>query len=182
MAVLSSAKNRVAGKFHQQNNFDIMKTRIRCLAMITWGAALPLACVIAACGVAGCKSASPSQFIAPRVEGRVLDAQTRQPIAGVSVRRINRGADAPSGETLKGAEVMAQTPDVRTGNDGAFALASDRNLRLFSRSGWFTVTIGFKHAAYASFTTNYTRANATNTPAGEPLVKAGDILLVRLSR
>ena len=150
--------------------------------MITWGAALPLGCVIAACVVAGCKSTSPSQYISPRVEGRVLDAQSRQPIGGVIVRRVKPGAEAATGEVPKGAQAMAQAPDVRTGKDGAFTLASDRSLQLFRRSGWYSVAISFKHAGYASFMTNYTRANATNTPGGEPLVRTGDILLVPLSR
>ena len=159
-----------------------MKTMLRYLTGIASVDALMFGCVIAAGVVAGCQSASPSQYISPRVEGRVLDAQTRQPIGGVTVRRVNPGTDAATGEVPKGAQAIAQAPDVRTGNDGAFALASERNLQLFSRSGWFTVTIGFKHAAYASFTTNYMPANATPTTSGEPLVKSGDILLVPLSR
>lgn len=147
-----------------------------------WNSALRFAGVIAACVVAGCHSTSPSQYIAPRVEGRVLDARSHQPIGGVTVRRIDPGADVATGEVPKGAQALAQAPDVRTGDDGAFTLASDRNLQLFQRSGWYSITISFKNAGYVSFTTHYTRANATNTPGGEPLVKTGDILLVPLSR
>ena len=132
--------------------------------------------------LAGCATHSPSQYISPRVEGRVLDARSHQPIGGVTVRRIDPGAEVAPGEIPKGAQAMAQAPDVRTGKDGAFVLASDRSLQLFQRSGWFSVTISFKHVGYASFMTNYTLASATNTPGGEPLVKAGDIPLVPLSR
>jgi len=147
-----------------------------------WKCALLPGVLMAAFALAGCKSASPSKYISPRVEGRVLDAQSHQPIGGVTVRRINPGAEVATGEVRKGAEAMAQTPDVRTGKDGAFTLASDRSLQLFGRSGWYSVTISFKHSGYASFTTNYTPANATPTAGREPLVKAGDILLVPLSR
>ena len=182
MAVLCSTESRVAGKFHRQNNFNNMKTRIRCLAMFAWGAALLVGCVIATGIITGCQSTSPSQYIAPRVEGRVLDAQSRQPLGGVTVRRVNPGAEAATGEVPKGAQAIAQAPDIRSGNDGAFALASDRSLQLFRRSGWYSVAISFKHAGYASFMTNYTRANATNTSGREPLVRTGDILLVPLSR
>lgn len=141
-----------------------------------------LGCVLAACIVAGCKSTSPSQYIAPRVEGRVLDAQTRQPIAGVTVQKINSGSEVAAGEIPKGAQAMQQAPYVRTGNDGAFALASKRNLELFGRSRWYSVTISFKHSGYTSFMTNYTPSSATPTASGEPLVKTGDVLLVPISR
>jgi hypothetical protein len=116
------------------------------------------------------------------VDGRVLDAQTRQPIGDVMVRRINPSDEAAPGEISKGATALKQAPSVRTGNAGAFTLACERNLELFGRSSWYSVTISFKHAGYVSFTTNYTPANTTSTASGEPLVKAGDILLVPLSR
>src|SRR5436190_1784228 len=118
--------------------------------------ALPIGCVIAACIVAGCKSTSPSRYVAPRVEGRVLDAQTQQPIRGVTVRRIDPGAEAAPGEIPKGATALEQAPSVRTGRDGAFKLASKRNLELFGRSSWYSVALSFKHGDYVSFTTNYT--------------------------
>jgi len=92
------------------------------------------------------------------------------------------GAEPAPGEIPRGAQGLEQGPEVRTGNDGAFALASQRNLQLFRRSGWYSVAISFKHAGYGPFMTNYTPAHAIKTPGGEPLVKAGDILLTPLSR
>jgi hypothetical protein len=139
-------------------------------------------CVLAVGVVAGCKSTSPSQYIAPRVEGRVLDAQTRQPIGGVTVQKVNPGSEVAAGEIPKGAQAMQQTPYVRTKSDGTFTLVSKRNLELFGRSSWYSVTISFKHPRYASFMTNFTPASATPTASGEPLVKTGDLLLSRLSR
>jgi len=141
-----------------------------------------IGCVLAVCVVAGCKSTSPSQYIAPRVEGRVLDAQTRQPIGGVTVQKINPGSDPAPGEIPKGAQALQQTPYVRTRSDGAFTLASKRNLEFFGRSSWYSLTISFRHSGYASFMTNYTPSSATATTSGEPLVKTGDVLLVPISR
>ena len=132
--------------------------------------------------VAGCKSTSPSQYTAPRVEGRVLDAQTRQPLGSVTVRRIDPDAASATRQVPKGGQSMRQAPDVRTRPDGAFALDSERDLTLFRNSSWYSVTLSFAHAGYASFTTNYTPANAFTTPEGEPQVNTGDILLVPLPR
>lgn len=151
----------------------------RCLTWIAPAAALPISWLLAASLIMGCKSSSnsPSRYVAPRVEGRVLDAQTRQPIGGVSVRRIDPDTDVGAGEIPKGALALEQSLDIRTRKDGSFVVASKRDLELFGRSSWYSVAINFKHPGYASFTTNYTPANATPTPSGEPLVKAGDILL-----
>jgi len=145
-----------------------------------WRAAVLLGVV--AVGGGGCKSSSLSQYIAPRIEGRTVDARTRQPLAGVTVHRVVPGEEAAPGDTLKGGQSMEQSPDVRTKGDGTFALASERDLELFQRSGWYSVTLRFQHVGYASFTTNFTPAQATQTAGGEPLVKAGDIPLVPLSR
>jgi len=145
-------------------------------------AALVFGWLLAAGFVAGCKSSSPSQYTAPRVEGRVLDAQTHQPLGGVVVRRSDPGASVGSREVPKGGQSMQQVPAVRTGSDGAFALDSERNLKFFHRSGWYSVALSFKHEDYLSFTTNYTPANATMSPRGEPEVQAGDILLVPLAQ
>ena len=151
------------------------QTAIRELNCLFW-----FSCMLAACIVAGCKSASPAHYIAPRVEGRVLDADTRQPLAGVQVRRVNPYAGEASREVLKGGQSIEKAPAVRTRSDGAFALASERDLELFAQSSWGSITITVDHAGYGLFTTNYTTANATISPRGEPEVQAGDILLVPL--
>jgi len=134
-------------------------------------------CMLAACMVAGCKSASPAHYVAPRVEGRVLDADTRRPLSGVQVHRVDAYAAAASREVLKGGQSIENAAAVRTRSDGAFGLASERDLELFGQSSWSSITITFDHAGYALFTTNYTPANATISPRGEPEVQAGDILL-----
>lgn len=135
-----------------------------------------LAVIIFAIGMAGCKSSSPSQYISPRITGRVLDAKTQQPIAGVKVRRLTP-EDPNVAQVIKGGERLDQSPAVRTGSDGSFVLVSEKNLALFQRLGWYSVSLAFTHPNYESLTTEFTLVNATNTPAGEPLVQAGDIRL-----
>jgi hypothetical protein len=183
--------NRQAGSLPYIFKQPLNRFRQRARSMHSEGARLSrsvlkatrlFGCVIAACVLAGCQSTSPSQYSSPRVEGRVLNAQTHQPIDGVTVRRIDPSANVATDQAPKGGQVMQQAPAVRTTRDGAFVLASERNLQLFRRSGWYSVTLSFEHYEFLSFTTNYTLANATNTPSGEPLVKAGDILLAPLSR
>jgi hypothetical protein len=136
-----------------------------------------LAFVIVAFAFAGCKSSSPSQYISPRITGRMLDAQTQLPIEGVQVRRLKPAQDPNVDQAIKGGERIGQTPAVRTGRDGTFVLDSERNLALFQRLGWYSVTLAFAHPGYERLTTEFTLANATNTPTGEPLVRAGDIRL-----
>ncbi len=134
------------------------------------------ALAVAALVIAACKSASPSQYTSPRIIGRVVDAQTRQPIRGVQVRRLT--PEEPNvAQSIKGAQVIETSASVRTGSDGAFELTSERNLSLFQRLGWYSVSISLAHPGYERLTTEFTLANATNTPTGEPLVQAGDIPL-----
>jgi hypothetical protein len=136
-----------------------------------------LAVIILAISVTGCKSSSPSQYISPRITGRVLDAKTQQPIAGVQVRRLVPNQAPDVAQMIKGGERLDQSPVVRTGRDGEFVLVSEKNLALFQRLGWYSVNVAFVHSGYERLTTEYTLLNATNTPTGEPLVKAGDIRL-----
>jgi len=126
--------------------------------------------------LAGCKSSSPSQYIAPRITGRVVDAKTQQPIAGVKVHRLTL-QDPTVDQAVKGGQAMQQPTAVRTGQDGSFILDSKKNVALFQRLGWYSVSLVFVHPHYEQLTTEFTLANATNTPTGEPLVRAGDIRL-----
>jgi len=112
----------------------------------------------------------------------VVDAQTHQPISGVKVKRVVPNQDPDVDQARKGGQLMEKTRAVQSGPDGTFVVDSERDLELFGGLGWVGVTFSFQHAGYATFTTNYTIVNATNTPSGEPLVKAGDILLTPLSK
>ncbi len=126
-------------------------------------------------GGGGCKSAS--KCVSPRIEGRVLDAQSREPIKDVRVRRVNPGSRRNPSEPPKGAQLMEQSSGVATTGDGTFHLDSLKNLTPFRQPSWYSVTIAFEHRRYQPLRLTYTVADATNRVAGDPTVKAGDVLL-----
>lgn len=141
-----------------------------------------LAVLISVAALLGCKSHSPSQYVSPRVEGRVLDAQSRQPIQGVLLRRVVSDGSDRSLDPQKGGEIMMRPAPIRTAGDGTFVVESKRDLVLFRSIGWYSITLAFEQNGYRRLTTNYTMLVATNTAKGEPLVKAGDLLLMPLSK
>ncbi len=131
--------------------------------------------------LAGCKSSSPAPYVAPRVVGRVLDAQTQQPLKGVKVQRLVSEQQPNVLDEVKGGQVMASAPAVRTDADGRFELASRRSLSPFHRGGWYSVSLAFECPGCLRFTTNYSLKHAVITPKGEPVVNTGDIWLERKS-
>jgi hypothetical protein len=132
------------------------------------------------CGSLGCKS--PSQYISPRVVGRVLDGRTHAPIQDVEVSKAGANASYRPMEPPKGAQLLQQPSPARTGEGGEFVLESARALAFFRRIGWYSVNVLFQHPGYEPFATNFTLAEVTNTTAGEPVVIAGDILLTPLTK
>ena len=133
----------------------------------------------AICTLAGCQS-SPvlrTQYISPRVTGRVLDAATRHPIRNVSIRRLAPGGYETSNPPAVGDQSLERMQALRTDRDGRFDLDSESDLTLFHRAGWYSVTLAFTHKGYERFVTNYTLANAVVSPSGEPVVNAGSVLL-----
>jgi hypothetical protein len=70
---------------------------------------------------------------------------------------------------------------VRTGSDGKFAFGSKRGLAVFGKPAWHAVNLSFQCPGYEGYTVTYLLADATNSVNGEPLVKAGDLLLLTLS-
>jgi hypothetical protein len=127
--------------------------------------------VAIACG--GCKS--PSQYISPRVEGRVVDSETRRPIADAEVRRVVNEIKDP--DPQKGAEALDAAVPAITDEHGNFVVKSRTALAFLRRLHWYTITLSFAHPGYERLKQTYTFSNATNSPAGEPIVRSGDILL-----
>jgi len=138
--------------------------------------------LLAAVALAGCKSASFSTYISPRLTGRVLAADTGQPIADVKVRRVNPAANQNYGDAAKGGQRLESASAVRTDRQGRFVLDAERDLTLLQQQVWFAVTVAFQHEGYLTLQTNFTAASVTtNAPDGAPVVNAGDILLHRVS-
>ena len=137
-----------------------------------------LALCLAALALPGCESMPFSPLISPRVTGRVLTADTRQPLAGVVVKSGAQASGYRSAMPPKGGELLIAGTPVRTDNEGGFTLDTERVLTPFRGADWFSVRLLFERAGYEPFRTNYSRLNlSTNAPRGDQLLDAGDILL-----
>jgi hypothetical protein len=139
--------------------------------------------LLAAIALTGCRSVSVSTYISPRVTGRVLAADSRQPIANVKVKRVNPRADQNHDDPAKGGQKLESAGGVRTDQQGRFMLDAERDLTLLQQQVWFSVTVSFQRDGYQTLRTNFTAVHATtNAPDGAPVVNAGDILLRPASR
>ena len=137
---------------------------------------------LVALAFAGCKSMPLSPFVSPRVTGRVLAADTRQPLADVVIKSGAQAKGYPSTMPPKGGELLMAKAPARTDGEGRFTLETERVLTPFRGMNWFSVQFLFERAGYERFRTNYSRLNiSTNSPAGEPLLNTGDIRLEKLN-
>jgi hypothetical protein len=119
-----------------------------------------------------------SPFISPRVTGRVLAADTRQPLADVNVTSGAQAGGYRTGMPPKGGELLMAKASVVTDREGRFKLETERVLTPFRGAGWFSVRLLFERPGYERFRTNYSSLNvSTNSPNSEPLLDTGDILL-----
>jgi len=129
-------------------------------------------------GLTGCQSGKFSNYVSPRVTGRVLAADTQQPLGKATVRRVTQQPSAGTGTLPRGGQLQMEPGGVRTDTDGMFVLESERVITVFRHRGWQAVTVAFTHAGYQSFQTNYTAGRfKERSPEGVPWVNAGDILL-----
>jgi len=137
-----------------------------------------LALCLAALAVAGCKSRQLSPYVSPRLTGRVLAADTRQPLAGVQVNRAESAGQRGNTQLDKGGAGLMAGRVVRTDNGGYFMLEAERVLAPLWGAGWFSADLTFQCPGYERFRTNYSYLNlSTNTCQGQPALSAGDILL-----
>jgi len=112
----------------------------------------PISIGLVALGVAGmllgCKSAPLSQYVSPRVEGRVIDAASHQPLKNVEVRRVSAEDRSRGSQPVKGGEMMTRAPSVHTEADGAFVVESQRDVALFRAPAWYSIRLSFRLAGY----------------------------------
>jgi hypothetical protein len=128
--------------------------------------------------LSGCQSFTVSSYISPRVTGRVLTADTRQPIADAKVKRINPTANQNCVDPARGGQRMEPMPGTWTDAQGKFVLDAERDLTLLRQQVWYSVMVSFEHEGYQTLRTNFTVSNViSNAPNGTPVVNAGDILL-----
>jgi len=140
-----------------------VSTSILILAMATMGA--------------GCHSTSTSQYVSPKITGRVVDARTHEALENARVQRLHPD-DSMSNMPAPGGEAMeAEADETRTQSDGTFILESKRDLGLFQHESWYSVSLLIKHPGYRAMKVSYSITDATNSPAGEPWIRTGDLLL-----
>jgi hypothetical protein len=133
---------------------------------------------LAALALSGCQSHPFSVAVSPRLTGRVLAADTGQPIAGVKVRSLDQADDRNGTVPPRGGELLQTQAAVLTDRNGRFTLEAQRVLTPFSGAGWFSVRLAFEHAGYERFLTNYSYLNlSTNSSNGPSGLNAGNILL-----
>lgn len=134
---------------------------------------------------AGCDSfRGPGiDYTAPRVTGRVIDAETGAPVRNARVGRQLWKWRGPTGEFLKGGEEQVLAADFeRSDRDGKFTLPPKQVALLF---GWGEVPLNLRltvqHGAYIAWQTNFpTAALSTNSERLE--VPAGEVVLRRKGR
>ena len=116
--------------------------------------------------------------VAPRVRGRVVDAVSGEPVAGVRAGRRLTGWRQPTGGYRRGAEefLLLQDED-RTGKDGLFELPPKRVALLFSlRDPGLQMGLELRHGRYLPWNTNFPVRALSEDPS-EPRIEAGDIPL-----
>lgn len=133
--------------------------------------------------LAGCESEKLSgdfsHYISPQVRGEVLAADTHQPLANATVRRVSPSGTMAVATPPKGGQLLMESRGVQTDAEGRFFLDGERAITLFRHGGWHSVTLSFTHAGYREYWTNYTAASSAEESSadGVPLVNAGEILL-----
>ncbi len=141
-----------------------------------------VALVLLVAASAGCQSRPLGPYSSPRVVGRVVDANTGRPLAGVQVIRGKSSQEQRADWEPKGGQLLMEKAPVRTDGDGRFALPSERVLTVIRGAGWNSARLTFEHPGYERFQTNLSLTVSTNTPSAEPVVNAGKIPLRPLAR
>jgi hypothetical protein len=126
--------------------------------------------------VAGCNTFGPSECVTPPVTGRVLAADTREPLAGVRVSRVVPGENP--GTPARGAQLQQQGRPETTAEDGCFIMPGQSYVTLFRHSRWWSVRLAFQAPGYVPFQTNYSASSFTNQAGdGNPIINLGNVPL-----
>jgi hypothetical protein len=139
--------------------------------------------IVVAMFLTGCQWVGFNNHVTPQVSGRVLDADTRCPLAGVKVLRVLHGQVENPPTPVHGAQLMQQGRPVTTDVRGEFVYPGKSYFTFLNEANWWTLTLSFQSAGYAAWQTNFSTADIkTNLPGSAPQVEAGDILLKPLPK
>ena len=130
----------------------------------------------------GCSSFRWSDYVAPEVNGRVLDATTRQPVHRAAVRRVWGSSPSPDAGTPGAAGLLARDI-VLTDADGSFRLSAVKDALTFSGGGMYGVRLAFTHSDYVTLNTNVSGTNILqDSPKTVPTLDVGDIFLHHVTK
>ncbi|MCX6914644.1 MAG: hypothetical protein NT167_16590, partial [Verrucomicrobia bacterium] len=107
--------------------------------------------------------------------GRVLAADTGQPIANVKVKRVNPTANQNYDDPAKGGQKLESAGGVRTDRQGRFILDAERALTLFQQQIWFSVTVSGK-SSHSSMRGNSFRAGGDGASVGVNAIDKGVLI------
>lgn len=98
----------------------------------------------------------PNQsYIAPAVEGRVVDSASGEPLEDARIQRHLREPTRSDPLATKGAEQLRQVPTLKSDAEGNFKIAPVKGgYLLMERSGVFQFTLVVRHSTHQTLTTN----------------------------
>lgn len=105
----------------------------------------------------GCDTlVGPNQsYIAPAVEGRVVDAATGAPLENARVQRYLKEPAKTDPLAEKGAQRLQTVPSLKSDAEGRFRIKPEKGgYLLFQRPGAFQLTLVVRCSAYQTLTTN----------------------------
>jgi hypothetical protein len=132
--------------------------------------------------VGGCSSLEGPhvEYDAPRVIGRVLDAETGRPVHRAGVQRWVQPKPQTSAQPGKGATRLRSRPVSYTDQEGRFVVPAIKSAYfLFGHGGVaFDATLAIGHPDYLNLVTNLTGAKLPKgKEKGPPEIEAGEIRL-----
>lgn len=131
----------------------------------------------------GCQWVGFTDRATPQICGRVLSAETQQPLTGVQVLPVLPGQPSIDDSSEKGAQRLLRGRPVTTDAEGRFTFPSRDYITLFKGGSWWSLKLSFQAYRYATLQTNFSGANVHHrTTNGIPQVDAGDIFLKPLSK
>ena len=98
----------------------------------------------------------PNQgYVAPAVEGRVVDARTGDPLEGVRVKRYLEEPEQQDPLATKGATKLMQVPTASTDRDGHFFIVPEKGgYLLFEHPGVYELFLTLQRKDYQLLQTN----------------------------